>query len=118
MFRLITLLEENKNKVVLTLFAIDILVRIRYNNTTPIFSYGLVRVSTGISRYDKRGGLDNPVIMSKLKNKRQQFCCSCSVSCDAAISAARTVDEDYGFHRASNLVVNLNRDFALVSVRH
>ena len=53
-------------------------------------SHGLVRVSTGILRYDKRGGLDNPVIMSNLKNKRQQFCSSCSVSCDAAKSAART----------------------------
>ena len=30
-------------------------------------SYGAVRVSTGILRYDKRGGLDNPVIMSTLK---------------------------------------------------
>ena len=68
----------------------------------PIFSYGAVRVSTGILRYDKRGGPDNPVKMSNLKNKRQQFCCSCSVSCDAAKSAARTADEDYGFRRASN----------------
>ena len=71
-------------------------------NILYLKSYGAVRVSTGILRYDKRGGLDNPVIMSKLKNKRQQYCCSCSVSCDAAKSAARTVDEDYGFHRASN----------------
>ena len=30
-------------------------------------SNGPVRVSTGILRYDKRGGLDNPVIMSTLK---------------------------------------------------
>ena len=49
-------------------------------------SYGAVRVSTGILRYDKRGGPDNPVIMSNLKNKRQQYCCSCSVSCDAALT--------------------------------
>ena len=48
-------------------------------------SYGAVRVSTGILRYDKRGGLGNPVKLSNLKNKRQQYCCSCSVSCDAAL---------------------------------
>ena len=81
-------------------------------------SYGAVRVSTGILRYDKRGGPDNPVKMSNLKNKRQQYCCSCSVSCDAAKSAARTAWEDYDPRRASNLVVNLNRDFALVSIKH
>ena len=50
-----------------------------------ILKYGAVRVSTGILRYDKRGGQDNPVKMSNLKNKRQQNCCSCSVSCDAAL---------------------------------
>ena len=33
----------------------------------PKKSYGAVRVSTGILRYDKRGGLDNPVIMSTFK---------------------------------------------------
>ena len=32
-----------------------------------MITYGPVRVSTGILRYDKRGGLDNPVIMSNLK---------------------------------------------------
>ena len=37
-----------------------------------ISTYGAAMVSTGIRRYDKRGGLDNPVIMSNLKNKRQQ----------------------------------------------
>ena len=83
------------------LYTIDNGSKIVYNVSTKK-SYGAVRVSTGILRYDKRGGLDNPVIMSKLKNKRQQHCCSCSVSCDAAISAARTADEDYGFRRASN----------------
>ena len=34
--------------------------------------FGPVRVSTGILRYDKRGGQDNPVKMSNLNNKRQQ----------------------------------------------
>ena len=64
--------------------------------------YGAAKVSTGILRYDKRGGPDNPDKMSNLKNKRQQYCCSCSVSCDAAISAARTAREDYDSRRASN----------------
>ncbi len=44
-------------------FAIDFSVYLVYNNNT----HGAVRVSTGILRYDKRGGLDNPVIMSNLK---------------------------------------------------
>ena len=35
-------------------------------------TYGAAMVSTGVLRYDKRGGPDNPVILSKLKNKRQQ----------------------------------------------
>ena len=48
-------------------------------------SYGAAMVSTGILRHDKRGGQDNPVKMSNLNNKRQQYCCSCSVSCDAAL---------------------------------
>ena len=34
--------------------------------------YGAVKVSTGVLRYDKRGGQDNPVKLSNLKNKRQQ----------------------------------------------
>ena len=47
--------------------------------------YGGAMVSTGTVRYDKRSGPDNPVKMSTLNNKRQQYCCSCSVSCDAAL---------------------------------
>ena len=74
----------------LLVFTIDKNIFLVYNNIVIPKSYGAVRVSTGILRYDKRGGLDNPVIMSELKNKRQQYCCSCSVSCDAAKSAART----------------------------
>ena len=57
----------------------------RVHTKLDISTYGAAMVSTGVRRYDKRGGLDNPVIMSNLKNKRQQFCCSCSVSCDAAL---------------------------------
>ena len=30
-------------------------------------SYGAAKVSTGILRHDKRGGPDNPVILSNLK---------------------------------------------------
>ena len=48
-------------------------------------THGDAMVSTGVLRYDKRGGLGNPVKLSNLKNKRQQNCCSCSVSCDAAL---------------------------------
>ena len=64
--------------------------------------YGAAMVSTGVLRHDKRGGPNNPVKLFNLKNKRQQHCCSCSVSCDAAISAARTAWEDYDPRRASN----------------
>ena len=64
------------------------------NSNKPVFSsevqlqpfpHGGAKVSTGVLRYDKRGGLGNPVKLSNLKNKRQQNCCSCSVSCDAAL---------------------------------
>ena len=48
--------------------ALDFFGEIVYN----INSYGAAKVSTGILRYDKRGGQDNPVKMSNLKNKRQQ----------------------------------------------
>ncbi len=74
-------------------------------------------VSTGVLRYDKRGGQDNPVKLSNLNNKRQQSSCSCSVSCDAALS--RPYRE--GVLRPSRCVksvVNVHRDFALVSVIH
>ena len=47
-------------------FAIDKNKKTVYNIFTKK-SYGAVRVSTGILRYDKRGGLDNPVIMSTFK---------------------------------------------------
>ena len=63
---------------------VDITAKKGYNIFT-LKSYGAAMVSTGVLRYDKRGGPDNPVKMSKLKNKRQQYCCSCSVSCDAAL---------------------------------
>ena len=53
---------------------------------TQMHLYGAAKVSTGVLRYDKRGGQDNPVKMSNLNNKRQQYCCSCSVSCDAALT--------------------------------
>ena len=43
-------------------------------------------VSTGVMKYDKRSAPDNRVKMSNLKNKRQQQSCSCSVSCDAALT--------------------------------
>ncbi len=49
-----------------TKFAIDKNKKTVYNIFTKK-SYGAVRVSTGILRYDKRGGLDNPVIMSTFK---------------------------------------------------
>ena len=38
-----------------------------YNSTTDFCPYGDVKVSTGMLRYDKRGGLSNPVTMLKLK---------------------------------------------------
>ena len=79
-------LFNNDNIFVILLDFFHFLSIIIYTNK----SHGAVRVSTGILRYDKRGGPDNPVIMSTFKNKRQQYCCSCSVSCDAAKSAART----------------------------
>ena len=63
---------------------IDISLNIIYNYCKEL--RGAVRVSTGILRHDKRGGQDNPVKLSNLKNKRQQYCCSCSVSCDAALT--------------------------------
>ena len=48
------------------LYTIDNEDKIVYNVSTNK-SYGAVRVSAGILRYDKRGGLDNPVIMSTFK---------------------------------------------------
>ena len=74
--------EKSREKRLFSKNILDIFQKIIYNYRIEL--RGAVRVSTGILRYDKRGGPDNPVKMSNLKNKRQQFCCSCSVSCDAA----------------------------------
>ena len=69
------------------LYHLDKLLKKLYNTIcTSMRSYGAAKVSTGVLRYDKRGGQDNPVKMSNLNNKRQQYCCSCSVSCDAALT--------------------------------
>ena len=54
--------------------------------------YGGVMVSTGILRYDKRGGQDNPVKMSNLKIKRQQNCCyGCLIDCPSGLSISGAV---------------------------
>ena len=54
--------------------------------------YGGVMVSTGILRYDKRGGQDNPVKMSNLKIKRQQNCCNgCLIDCPSGLSISGAV---------------------------
>ena len=37
-----------------------------------LIAFGAAMVSTGVLRYDKRGGQDNPVKLSNLKIKRQQ----------------------------------------------
>ena len=54
--------------------------------------YGGVMVSTGILRYDKRGGQDNPVKMSNLKIKRQQNCCNgCLIDRPSGLSVSGAV---------------------------
>ena len=47
--------------------SVDMKPRMVYNINT----YGAAMVSTGVLRYDKRSGPDNPVKMSNLNNKRQ-----------------------------------------------
>ena len=59
------------HKVKKSFAPVDIPAKKGYNIIT-LKSYGAAMVSTGVLRYDKRGGPDNPVIMSNLKNKRQQ----------------------------------------------
>ena len=72
-------------------------------------------VSTGILRHDKRGGQDNPVKMSNLNNKRQQYCCSCSVSCDAA-KCRPYRERGLRLSPCVKSVVNMHRPFAIEAV--
>ena len=59
----------------------------------PFFlPYGGVMVSTGILRYDKRGGQDNPVKMSTFKIKRQENSCNgCLIDCPSGLSISGAV---------------------------
>ena len=69
--------------------------KIEYTTKDKRFSsllFGGVMVSTGILRYDKRGGQDNPVKMSNLKIKRQQNCCyGCLIDCPSGLSISGAV---------------------------
>lgn len=75
--------EENNGKVG---FSLDIFSLFGYNKKRYRSAvYGAVMVSTGILRYDKRSGQEDPVKPSDLNNKRQQQSCCSGVSRVAAI---------------------------------
>ena len=76
-------------------FPLDKKKKIGYTTKTEVARspvHGGVMVSTGILRYDKRGGQDNPVKMSNFKIKRQQNCCNgCLIDRPSGLSVSGAV---------------------------